>query len=60
MRIYHTTYDGHYIVVTDANGTYNYEGLELCPDRIKKVIKKDGARQLECFADEAIKFGKAR
>ena len=47
MRIYHTTYDGYYITVPDKGQTKEYEGFDLCPKNVQKMIKKDGARQLD-------------
>ncbi len=57
MRVYFTTYDGYYITSNGRGKICCYEGFDLCPDRVKKLIKQDGARQLDCFHDEAIKFG---
>ncbi len=57
MRIYQTTYDGYYIVCSDNGIISEYEGYDLCPAHIKRKIKSDGARQLDCFHDEAIKYG---
>lgn len=60
MRIYLCTYDGYYIVVSDIGKISSYEGYDLCPPKVKKLIKSDGARQLDCFYDVAIKYGYAK
>ncbi len=60
MRIYETTCDGYYVVVKDSGVINAYEGFDLCPADVKKQIKENGARQLDCFYDEAIKYGYAK
>lgn len=57
MIVFNTTYDNYFIVKKDNGKIDAYEGFDLCPENVKKVIKRDGARQLECFYHEAISFG---
>ena len=55
MNVYHTTYDGFYVVV--ANGKIRaYEGLALCPNKVKAWLKENKPVELNYFHMEAISY----
>lgn len=50
-----TTYDGFIIVETETKITA-YEGIDLCPEKVKEHIKNNGVREIASFYNEAILY----
>lgn len=57
MKVYKTLYDGFYVSI-DKGKICAYEGLALCPPKVKKWIEKNKAIEINYFQHEAIAFGK--
>lgn len=56
MNVYHTKYDGYYIVVKNGK-IAAYEGLALCPVRVQNWLKKNKPIELAQFHNDAIAYG---
>ena len=56
MKVYHTTYDGYYTMVRNGK-YYAYEGLNMCPPKVKKWLKDNKPIELNAFFHEAISYG---
>lgn len=57
MKIVKTKYDGFYLV-KEKNMINLYEGYALCPRKVQNEIDKNNYKEIDCFALEAVQFGK--
>ena len=63
VRVYHTTYDGYYLIVFDNDEIiYSYEGLCHCPNEehkrlIEKAIELGDVTEVNEYWQSAIAYG---
>ena len=58
-KVYKTTYDGFYVVKKPNGKYYAYEGLGLCPKKLRSDLKKGRCeiKEINAFHYEAISYG---
>ncbi len=59
MKVYYTTYDGYYVVV-EGKETCAYEGIKLCPNKVKKWLEQKEPIEIHDFHMDAIAYGKCK
>lgn len=57
LKVIKTNYDGYIVTKNEKGKICAYEGYDLCPIKVQKILDKGEYGTIDSFAREAIEYG---